>query len=632
MEKNPLDSVVYTYPIQGGSVRLGANDQGELCAFSLCDLSGQELLLQPGPFLLLNNLPVRVTSITDRAIVFCGQDVEGEIAAQEEQFQIVLENKGACARTVRFEAPVLSYACSAQTRIFDPNSGGNLAPRTQSVLAIYPAEASLCALFFTEPEGTGFGFGYLNREQRRMVLENGPMLGCGRMRATFEQLRLDAGDTVSLPPFYLAVGREWDALLAPYARYADTFPVRTDTPDWVHAEPWVFRSLPIHPFGLERWDDLVRAIDEGFQYAEARGASPVFWITTWWKSCERIRGRWYFDHMQGDFTEAPELVERVIKEVHRRGARIVAYANVTALGEYSDLFQAEADEVLVRADHGGFVRNMEYPMFLYCPASQGARALWQRIVAFMIGQLQLDGIFLDQAGGGNKAPYCQHPGHGHTEADSYGQGMLGLLEQIRTQAKALNPEAVIFGELAQDARDHLVDFWLWHWVWSGVVKQSAYSEGASFFKYARPAAILLDQEAGQCPDEAEAVRALSRGVWLNVYDQAGSATHHTACWAYYRRHRVLLQTRPQPLRTDSPDVAALLYGPVDGLALVGFLSPRREPEDVGVWLPPGFGEQMDAVRWRPSGTQDVRLCREDSGKTMMPVSDGGGMLEIRGEV
>lgn len=89
MQTKHPGTVAYDYPIQGGSIRLGANERGELCALSLRDSSERELLFQPGPFMLLNGLAVSVSSITERAIGFSDQDLDGEIEAKEEHFQIV---------------------------------------------------------------------------------------------------------------------------------------------------------------------------------------------------------------------------------------------------------------------------------------------------------------------------------------------------------------------------------------------------------------------------------------------------------------------------------------------------------------------------------------------------------------
>ena len=614
---------------QGAVISLGSNEQGHLYALSLKDQAERELLHAPGPFVIIDGQPVIADDFTNQSIRFSSPGIRGEIAEANGLFRVELINPGHQALTCRIEVPVLSYRCSGSTRVFNPHAGGRLSARPDPIAAYYPAEATICALFFAEFERTTFGFGYLNREQRRVVLENGPVFGRGWMRGIFERLTIQGGGSCVLPPLYITVGNEWDQLIAPYTHYAQSYPDRLDTPAWVTETPWIFRDLPIHPFGMERFDELKQAIDDGFRYADTIGADPVFWMTPWWRSCDRLNGRWYFDHVGGDFTSAPEIVERVVEEVHRRGARIVAYTNVTAIGEYSDLFQQKADVVLVKNEHGGFSRNMEYPMFLTCPASLALHEQWDRNIDFMFGKLAVDGIFLDQAGGGYKAPYCYNADHGHDEPDSYGLGILGLLDHIRRRVKSINPLALIFGELAQDARNHLMDFWLWHWSWSKTINQTAYSEGASFFKHVIPDAVLLDQSNYSYRDEEEALRAVGRGVWLNVFDTATEPDFFAGCWEYYRRHRKLLQTRPIPLPTDSPDVAALLFGPVDGTAIIGILQPRGKRREVGLRLPPELGGVDAAVLWRPLGAPDsVSLRRDTPGNTMVPLSEGGGVLEL----
>ena len=584
--------------------------------------------------------------------------VRGEIrlsaAADGSHIVVRVSVRSEADRTVTLTVPRMRFAASPSTRYLDPNTGGSLRPRTNAFRSVYPGGASICATFAAEPVaagadgaeperapatggtaetsvtgepgGTGLGFGFFNEAQRRIELENGPEPESALMAATFRRLYLPAGVDVELPAFYLTTASHWDAALAPYRAWARrTWPLRDDTPDWVTKRNWLFHTVLTNEENDPSEEAIARSIVDHVKLCRKLGTEPVIWIQNWWRSCDLIHGRFGFDHVQGDFDRARPKAELAVRRAKELGARVCVYVNVTAIGEYSEFFH-EAGDVLLQNEHGGPVRNWAFPMMMLCPGARQTKEYWNRIVRYLFGELGIDAIFLDQAGAGHEAPYCYHPAHGHDDPDCYGRGMLELLESIRSTVQTIKADALVFAELAHDARTPYVDFWLWHWFFSGLDREiDTYAEALVWMKYVRPDAVFVEQEPGHASPEVHARRVLGRGIWLNPhYPGQEIEPYHLACWESYRAEHRLFEGEVYRLECDDPEVSAVCFGgpaersmaerdPAEGgptvdRAIVGLMRPgalseRASGRRVSIGgLPVRAGESL-SVRTLPGGEQ-----------------------------
>ena len=149
------------------------------------------------------------------------------------------------------------------------------------------------------------------------------------MSAFFERRWLVPGQNLKLPAFYVTVGKSWADFLEPYRDWLRTaVPLRTDTPAWVYGKPWHFHTLFANGYPLNVQQNGSRssartkqAIDSFMEVCCREEAQAVFWLQNWWKSCERIRGPWSFDHFQGDFRESLPVVKEALEYIHRQGAK-----------------------------------------------------------------------------------------------------------------------------------------------------------------------------------------------------------------------------------------------------------------------------------------------------------------------
>ncbi len=573
-------------------------------------------------------------------------------------------------RTVALTVPRMRFAASPSARYLDPNTGGSLRPRETPFRSVYPGGACICATFAAEPaagdpvsaganaadrhaacadtaathrgaarsesdaarpgsdraRAPGLGFGYFNGAQRRIELANGPEPESALMSATFRRLRLPAGVRMELPPFYLTTASHWDSELAPYRAWAGrTWPLRDDSPEWVTKRNWLFHTVLANEDNDRADEAIERSIREHVELCRELDTEPVIWVQNWWRSCDLIHGRFGFDHVQGDFDRARPKAELAVSHAKEFGARVCVYVNITAIGEYSEFYH-EAGDVLLQNEHGGPVRNWAFPMMMLCPGARQTKEYWNRIVRYLFGELGIDAIFLDQAGAGHEAPYCYHPGHGHDDPDCYGRGMLELLESIRSTVRGIKPDALVFAELAHDARTRYVDFWLWHWFFSGLDRElDTYAEALVWMKYVRPDAVFVEQEPAHASPEVHARRVLGRGIWLNPhYPGQQVESYHLDCWRAYRAEHALFEGAIRRLDCDDPEVSAVCFGFATGpgedetldRAIVGLMRPGtisgQEPDrrvTIG-GLPIRAGKSL-SIRTLAGGEQIAELQRFD---------------------
>ncbi len=555
---------------------------------------GRALPLLNTAFIAIDERPVTMTGVLADGFSWCAENgVRGTVNAEigdgatHVLFRTALESD--VDRVVTIELPRIGFEASRETRYLDPGTGGSYRPRTGAFSSVYPGGASFCATFAADPPGpgaAGIGFGFLNSEQRRIEISNGPGPERATMAGLFRRVEVKAGRQTRLPALYLTTATQWDAALVPYRDWCvNVWPSRADSAEWVKDRNWLFHTLLTNERNTPSESEIKDEITAHVERCRSLRTQPVIWIQNWWRSCDRIGGPYGFDHFQGDFDRARPEAAYAIRYARELGARTCVYLNVTAIGEYSDFYR-HADELMIKNAYGGNVRNWAFPMMMLCPGAAATKDYWKGVMSYLFGELGIDGVFLDQAGAGHEAPYCHNPAHGHDEPDCYGRGMLELVKEIRSTVKSIRPEALVFGELAHDARTTFVDFWLWHWFFSGLDREiDTFAESLVWMKFLRPDAVFVEQEPTHCSPAVHADRVLGRGIWINAHMPGQSVdTYHTDCWDAYREHHRVFESGIARLDTDDPDVAAVAYGfdpaafAETGTVVIGLMRPGKMAE------------------------------------------------------
>lgn len=503
-----------------------------------------------------------------------------------------LRNEGADVE-VRFAYPYLFYhfELAQPVRIFNPTFGGILESSITPICQDYPGPATFC---LTAAAGNTFTLaaGLFNAQQRHIVIRHIPAGQDGQIRFVCERVLVRRGMNVQLPEKFLRVGSDWADAFAPYRAFAETaFPRRRERPQWLTNGNFTETRkahciAPVHPpeavAGIWIFDDqgqprslefLKAEVDEAFADGAAKGYTPLFYQFGWWQSMTTLRGLFMFDSVCGDYTAAHAVTRDIIAYIHARGGRTYLYTNAISLGDESDTFRQRPG--LLARDAAGFpMQNSGYPMYMICPGSPEARAYWDEILRFVLIELDADGIFLDQVGGGFASCYCYAKDHHHEHPDRYGTDFIELVDFIGSRARELKPDSLIAGELVLDARSPLLD--------------ETHGVGYSHITAKPPETVEL--RAATKPAEyyiftKYLTPQIHSSVHLRGHVMNGAAGSHA--WEEWRQYREILSSTVTTCVTEPAGALAYLFGPIAGRAVL-VVRTHGEARQIRVHLPVGM--------------------------------------------
>lgn len=547
--------------------------------------------------------------------------VQCRVRRQENHWEIALQahNDGA-QHEVAIRYPVMYYRFPEGTplREFDPNYGGVLEKRSHWVDRCYPGAASLCASFVTAPR-QALGMAVRDEAQRRIRIYHVPGEISGQMSMELERVLLPAGETLELPSAYIVWGQTWGDVLRPYrehilatTRRAQPFSAWYWDGNWIENR-YAHCLAPMHPTkattaGMWSFDiacnpqtleQLRGEMDEAFAKFATRGLKPLFYHFGWWKAMTRCRGQFLFDTVAGDYDEGGhELIKPAIEYSHSKGGKAFVYTNFISAGEDSQVFREHPE--FFAHDAAGFpIRNGEYPMYMFCPGVPGLRDYWDRVLRTILVDVDADGLFLDQVGGGTPTVYCYDPSHQHAHPDTYGRDFLDLLDWVCRRAREIKPDCFIGGELTGDIRS----------MWCDQMQGVGYS-------HTKPVSFASPEEAAAtAPGEHFAFMSFVNPEIAHL--PAGPDYLARGCPGQpdnplWQQYRDIFRAGLQPCLTDPLGAMAYLFGPVNGEAILATLAL----EDIGeitVNLPCALAPAEGGTHVaRPAGAQAVAV---EAGKT-----------------
>ena len=502
-----------------------------------------------------------------------------------------LSNDGADVE-VRFAYPYLFYHFepAQPVRIFNPTFGGVLESSISPICQDYPGPATFC---LTAAAGIArtLAAGLFNAEQRHVVIRHIPAGQDGQIRFVCERVLVRRGASVQLPEEFLRLGSDWADAFAPYRAFAQAaFPRRRERPRWLSEGNFTETRkahciAPVHPpeavAGIWIFDDqgqprtldfLKKEVDEAFADGLAKGYTPLFYQFGWWQSMATLRGLFMFDSVCGDYTAAHAVTREIIAYIHARGGRTYLYTNAISLGDESDTFRQRPG--LLARDAAGFpMQNAGYPMYMMCPGAPEARAYWEEILRCVLIELDADGIFLDQVGGGFASCYCYAKDHHHEHPDRYGADFIELVDFIARRSRELKPDSFIAGELVLDARSPLLD--------------ETHGVGYSHITSKPPETAAL--RAATKPAEyyiftKYLTPQIHSSVHLRGHVMNGAAGSHA--WAEWQQHRDVFASTVATCVTEPAGALAYLFGPLAGRAVLA-VRTHGESRPICVRLPAG---------------------------------------------
>ena len=542
------------------------------------------------------SLPVtRTNSLTWQAqagaVTLCGicQPVNDALW----HLDFTLENHGGDVE-VRVALPYLFYHFEQDqpARMFNPLFGGILDASTIPLRISYPGQASFCMTAAAELDCT-LAMGVFDAEQRHVVIRHIPAGVDGQIRFVFERIWLKAGQTLALPTQFIALGEDWATAMRPYKEwFAVHFQRPRSRPAWweqgnfsetryahclapvnppeAAAGVWIFDNE-----GRPRTFEQVKGeIDEAVRQGRQQGFTPLFYQFGWWQNMADLRGLFMFDSLCGDYTEAHRLSKQVVEYIHQQGARTYFYTNAISAGDESETYQAHP-ELFARDGRGFPVYNMDYPMLMFCPGAPGMKAYWERILTYLLIDLGVDGLFLDQVCGGAPPVYCYDPAHHHDHPDTYGKDFLDLIHFIGQRARQIKSDCYIGGELVQDTR--------------GILLDEVHGYGYSRPPEKAPAAVEK-QRTGPAQEYYVFTRYLCPEIYSAIGHSPtglmnGAAGHHAD--TLWRQYRSVFESTVTPCKVDAAGALAYLYGPVNGTAILA-VRAQGEIGKIEIQLKPGL--------------------------------------------
>lgn len=211
---------------------------------------------------------------------------------------------------------------------------------------------------------------------------------------------------------------------------------------------------------------------------------------------------------------------------------------------------------------------------MFCPGSPEIRSYWDKVLNYVLKEMDADGIFLDQLGGGTPSPKCTDPSHHHAHPDAYGEEYLELVEYVAKKAKEIKPDAIVCCELIDDVRSQYIDL-------------------VQGFGYNRPRERVFTsaEQAANTPPSEYMVFLKYINPHANMFPER---TENVAIGApgypsdtIYTRFKAQFKSGLQPCKTNPVGAMAYLYGPVNGEAVLA-VKAADEIKDVTVYLPENF--------------------------------------------
>lgn len=518
-----------------------------------------------------------------------------EVSNNKTELKMTITNQGKSDELVAVRYPMVHYFIKDDStlRVLDPTFGGVLEPKTPypMVDVTYPGYASFCATLVTGKD-KALGIALLNKEQRSAHIRHLPARPAGQMSIELDRVLVKAGESVELPSAYVASGTDWGEVLQPYRDwFQEAFPPKMNIPEWYETGEYALTHtahclVPSYPpdaapgiwvfdpaFKQRTIADLQKDVDRGVEATAKSGYKPLFYLFGWWKMMESFQGLHMFDAVCGDYTEGHELAKQAVKYIHSKGGKTFLYTNFISAGEESRLFR-EQPGLFARNEDGEPVRNASYPMYLFCPGSPEIRAYWDKVLHYILKEMDTDGIFLDQLGGGTPSPKCTDPTHNHKHPDSYGEEFLTLVEYVSKKAKEIKPDAIVCCELIDDVRSQYIDI-------------------VQGFGYARPKDMTFSspKQAADTPPNEYMVFLKYINPFANMFpgnsDNVALGSPGYPSDKIYMKYKAQFKSSLRPCKTNPVGAMAYLYGPVNGEAILT-VKAWADIKDVAVTLPDAY--------------------------------------------
>lgn len=344
-----------------------------------------------------------------------------------------------------------------------------MAPDQRRVLACSHYPGGTMTMDWFGLYGGGKGLGLLSEDPTFQTtgLNLARETSTGRLFAGFVRYPFLARGTWTAPRSVLRLHHEdWHADARAYRKWADSsWWSQTPRPEWVNQMHGWQRIIMKHQYGevFLRYKDLVDVFEGGRPY----GITTLM-VFGWFKAG--------MDNDYPNYEAADDLggaagLREAIAEIHRRGGRVILYANGHLIDTASDYYKTTGARICVKTAQGSEYREAykfagdgtylrEFGARDFVAACQATPEWRQKLI--QIGEYMAsfgpDCLFFDQMGG--RLPYlCFDPSHPHAgPALAQGPGKDGNMAAMRKALIEGHGDRAFGTEKVSDCLDRHVDF------------------------------------------------------------------------------------------------------------------------------------------------------------------------------
>lgn len=252
---------------------------------------------------------------------------------------------------------------------------------------------------------------------------------------------------------------DWHAGARTYRAWAATWRARPGRPAWTETwNGWLLVILKQQNGAVMwRYEDLPQLLD-----IARRSGLDTLGVFGW-----AIGGH---DHLYPDYSVDPLLgtredLERAIKEVHRKGGRVVLYTTGESMDSNSPEYEKTGRRLVARQEDGNswaslWRKALDHPGYItqiMCPGTDEWKERLREFARYTHGY-GADAIIYDLLGGGGNADFCFATDHGHgNPAQAIGPEVVKAFQAIQDEMHTVDPEFALVTERANDAISVQVD-------------------------------------------------------------------------------------------------------------------------------------------------------------------------------
>ena len=194
---------------------------------------------------------------------------------------------------------------------------------------------------------------------------------------------------------------------------------------------------------IKSFAELPKLLDE----ARTLGTDIVY-LWDYWNGDDEGKIPWDYwnkgDYIPSDALGGEQAFIEGVKAIHEAGGRVIVYVEPFIILKYSHIGRQIGERTAIRWGDGKLAEFYEHNYSMN-PNSPVWTDHLERVIARLVGEYDVDGIFLDSWSWAMNIG-CQTRETGAITPADYSLGVLRQTEHLRRYARSIKPDAIVMGE------------------------------------------------------------------------------------------------------------------------------------------------------------------------------------------